>query len=266
MRQPVLFVSHGAPSLILDDTPARGFLAGLGPRLGRPRAILVVSAHWEARVATVSTAAHPGTIHDFGGFPDALYAMRHPAPGAPDVAAEVAAALAAAGLPAATADRGLDHGAWVPLKLIDPAAAIPVLQLSLVAGQGPAFHLALGRALAPLRDAGVLVMSSGAMTHDLHSFFRDRPGLDAPAPDWVSGFADWAAGRIAAGDVAALVDYRARGPHAARNHPTEDHLLPLHVALGAAGGDSGAALHLSHAYSVLRMDVHGWGLPEPAAA
>jgi 4,5-DOPA dioxygenase extradiol len=260
MRQPVLFVSHGAPTLVIDDTPARGFLATLGARIGRPRAILVISAHWETRVPTVSVSAAPETIHDFRGFPPALHAMRHPAPGAPEVAAEVVAARAGAGLAAETAERGLDHGAWVPLTLIDPGAAIAALQLSIVPDAGPAFHRRLGAALAPLRDRGVAIIASGAMTHDLGSFFRSRPGLNDPAPAWVTAFGDWAADRVAANDVEALVDYRARGPHAARNHPTEDHILPLHAALGAAAGEPGRRIHRSHAYAVLQMDVHAWGL------
>ena len=125
--------------------------------------------------------------------------------------------------------------------------------------------MALGRALAPLRDAGVLILASGAMTHDLASFFRGRPGLDDPAPDWVSAFGDWAADRVEAGDVAALVHYRRQGPHAARNHPTEDHILPLHVALGAAEGDVGRRIHRSHAYAVLQMDAYAFG-DAPAVA
>lgn len=266
MRQPVLFVSHGAPSLIIDNTPARDFLRDFGATLGRPRALLVVSAHWETATPTVSTATSPETIYDFRGFSPELYTLRHPAPGAPDVAEEVAAALADAGLPCARSDRGLDHGAWIPLKLMNPEADIPVLQLSIVHGGSPALHVALGAALAPLRDKGVLILASGSMTHDLKSFFTGRPGLDDPAPDWVSAFGDWTAERVEAGDVAALVDYRARGPHAARNHPTEDHILPLHVALGAAAGDAGRRIHRSHAYAYIQMDAFAFGETDEAAA
>lgn len=259
MRQPVLFVSHGAPSLILDNTPARAFLGGLGARLPRPAAILVISAHWEARSPTVSIAARPETIHDFRGFAPELHAMTHPAPGAPALAQAAAAALRDAGFAPRVEARGLDHGAWVPLKLIDPAAAIPAFQASLIAGADAATHFRLGAALAPLRDRGVLIVGSGAATHDLASFSTLRPGLDAAAPDWVSGFGDWIAARIDENDVAALLDYRARARHAARNHPTEDHILPLHAALGAAAGDAGRRLHRSHAYGVLQMDAYAFG-------
>jgi len=267
MRQPVLFVSHGAPSLIIDNTPARDFLRAFGARLERPRAILVISAHWETTTPTVSIAAHPETIYDFGGFARELYTMTHPAPGAPDVAEEVVEALAAAGAPCVRAERGLDHGAWIPLKLMNPAADIPVLQLSILHRGSPELHCAIGAALAPLRDKGVLILASGSMTHDLKSFFTGRPGLNDPAPDWVSAFGDWAAERVEAGDVAALIDYRRQGPHAARNHPTPDHILPLHVALGAADGDAGTRIHRSHAYAYIQMDAYAFGAaPELLAA
>ncbi len=259
MRQPVLFVSHGAPSLILDNAPARDFLAGLGAALPRPRAVLVVSAHWETMRPTVSTAEAPETIHDFRGFQPELYAMRHAAPGAKDVAAEAIDALTAAGIRSESAERGLDHGAWVPMKLIDPEARLPLLQLSIVSGQDAAFHFRLGAALAPLRDRGVLILASGSATHDLATFFRQRPALHDPAPEWVSDFGDWIADRLEANDVAALLDYRARAPHAARNHPTEDHILPLHVALGAGAGEAGRRIHRSHAFALLQMDAYAWG-------
>lgn len=259
MRQPVLFVSHGAPSLILDNTPARDFLRAYGASLGKPRAILVVSAHWETTIPTVSTDRHPETIYDFGGFAPELYTLRHPAPGAPEVAREVAEALAAAKIPCAAVERGLDHGAWIPLKLMNPEADIPVLQLSILRGGSPEQHFAIGAALAPLRDKGVLILASGSMTHDLKSFFTGRPGLDDPAPDWVTAFGDWAAEKVEAGDAAALLDYRAKGPYAVRNHPTEDHILPLHVALGAAAGDRGRRIHRSHAYAFIQMDAYAFG-------
>lgn len=265
MRQPVLFVSHGAPSLVIDNTPARDFLREFGASLGRPRAILAVSAHWETGIPTVSTAQRPETIHDFRGFAPELHTMRHPAPGAPDVAEEVAEALSAAGIAVARADRGLDHGAWIPLTLMNPAADIPVLQLSIIHGGTPEEHLAMGAALARLRDKGVLILASGSMTHDLKSFFLGRPGLNDPAPGWVTEFGDWAAAQVEAGDVDALLDYRAQGPHAARNHPTEDHFLPLHVAMGAAAGDRGRRIHRSHAYAILQMDAFAFGDLKPAA-
>lgn len=254
---PALFVSHGSPMLILEDWPARDFLAGLGARLPRPRAILAVSAHWETAVPAVSVAERPETIHDFFGFPDALFAQRYPAPGAPEAALHAKTLLEAGGFAVETEARGLDHGAWVPLKLGWPDADIPVAQLSIQPQAGPAHHLAVGRTLAPLRAEGVLILATGALTHNLAQWRRHRG--EAEAPEWVAAFADWMAERIGAGDADALVDYRARAPYASENHPTEEHLLPLFVALGAgsgAGGGAGEAWHRSYADGVLAMDAY----------
>jgi 4,5-DOPA dioxygenase extradiol len=258
-RFPSLFVSHGAPTLALERRGAADFLRGYGETLGRPEAILVVSAHWETDTPTVGVSPAPGTIHDFRGFPQALYQIRYPAPGAPLVAEEAARLIEAASGLAVRRDpnRGLDHGAWVPLSLMYPAADIPVAQLSILGRGGPAAHLALGEAIRPLRDAGVLVLASGSATHNLYEF-RGQDH-DAPAPDWVSGFADWLARAIQEGRGADLVNYRKLAPFAERNHPTEEHLLPLHVALGAASpGAVGERVHSSHAHGVLAMDVHAF--------
>jgi 4,5-DOPA dioxygenase extradiol len=256
---PSLFLSHGSPMLPLTEAPARHFLEGLAARLEQPRAILVASAHWETARPAVNAVAVNETIHDFRGFPRPLYALRYPAPGSPELAARVAALLGAAGLPAdVDPARGLDHGAWVPLLLMYPEAEIPVLQLSLQPDLGPAHHLRLGQALAPLREEGVLVIGSGSFTHDL-SEFRGR-ALEDPAPGWVTEFADWMDLAIIEGRTADLLDYRARAPFAVKNHPTDEHLLPLFVALGA-GGDAPRPqhLHASATHGVLRMDAYGFG-------
>ena len=188
---PSLFLSHGSPMLALQDSPARRFLQGLGKSLERPQAIVVVSAHWETRGdAAVSLAAQPETIHDFGGFPRALFEIEYPAPGAPWAAERVAALLEANGHAIGrSANRGLDHGAWVPLSLMYPEADIPVTQLSIVQDAGPAEHERIGRALATLRGEGVLVVASGALTHNLHELGRE--GIDAPVPHWVGEFGAW---------------------------------------------------------------------------
>lgn len=255
---PSLFVSHGAPTLVLDAVPAREFLAALPELLpAPPRAILAVSAHWETPVATASTAAAPATIHDFSGFPRALYALRYPAPGAPELAARAAALLAEAGIAAATDPaRGLDHGAWVPLMLAWPDAETPVAQLSVQPERGAAHAYAVGRALAPLRAEGVLVLGSGSFTHDLSEFRSQRLAIDSPEPDWVSGFADWMDAAIVTGRTDDLLDYRRRAPEAAHNHPTEEHLLPLYVALGAGG--AAQRVHRSTTFGVLRMDAYAF--------
>lgn len=256
---PTIFVSHGSPMLALQDSPARRFLMGLGASLPRPKAIVMVSAHWETGGGpAVSLAAQPETIHDFGGFPQALFDIRYQAPGAPDVAEHAATLFEAAGIPVGrSAQRGLDHGAWVPLSLMYPDADLPVLQISLVRGASPAAHVQLGRALARLRHEGVLVIGSGSLTHNLHEF-RGQP-VDAPAPGWVSEFGHWMRERLEANDQAALMDYRKLAPSAGRNHPSEEHLLPLFVAMGAAGDQAKARLlHASIEHGVLAMDAYSF--------
>lgn len=256
---PALFISHGSPMLSLLPSPARDALAALPAILPKPpRAILVASAHWERPGAAFTGSAHPPTIHDFRGFPQALYDLRYPVPGAPELAARAVELLAASGL-AATVDpvRGLDHGAWVPLLIAWPLADVPVLQVSLQAGAGPAYHVDLGRALAPLRAEGVLIVGSGSWTHDLGRF-RGQPIESAASAD-VDAFGDWMADAALRGDVAALVDYRANAPHAVENHPTEEHLLPLFVAVGAAAAGPRRQLHRSTQYGVLRMDAYAFG-------
>jgi 4,5-DOPA dioxygenase extradiol len=256
---PTLFLSHGSPMLALQDSPARRFLQGLGKSLERPSAIVVVSAHWETKGGpAVSLAQQPETIHDFGGFPRALFEMQYPAPGAPEAALRAAALLEAHGIPAGrSVQRGLDHGAWVPLKLMYPDADIPVTQLSVIHGANPAEHERLGRALAELRNEGVLVVGSGSLTHNLYEF-RGQD-INAPVPHWVSDFETWVKERLESSDRASLLGYRREAPFAAQNHPTEEHLLPLFVAMGAAGPDARATqLHTSFEHGVLAMDAYAF--------
>jgi 4,5-DOPA dioxygenase extradiol len=261
MRLPTLFISHGAPSLVIEPSPARDFLAGYGRTLGKPRAIVIASAHFNANRPAVVTDQHPGMIYDFGGFDPALYQMVYPAPGDPAVAQRVADLLQTAGLtPALVAERGYDHGVWVPLTLLYPDADVPVVQVSVQPALGAAHHVALGRALAALADDGILVIGSGSLTHNLHAFFRGGHAPDAPAPDWVTDFEDWVHDKATAGAVDDLVHYRERAPHARENHPSEEHFLPLHVALGAGGeGAKGRRIHSSHRNGVLSMDTYVFG-------
>jgi 4,5-DOPA dioxygenase extradiol len=250
---PAVFVSHGAPLLAIEDGAAHRFLRGFGETLGRPRAILVASAHWTTQAPAVCAVAQPETIHDFGGFPRALYQLTYPAPGDPALAQRVTQLLAGANIECATDGRwGLDHGAWVPLMLMYPSADIPVLQLAIQPHRGTRHHLELGRALAPLRDEGVLILGSGGITHNLGA-------LSAPAAApvaWAVAFSDWMHETITAGDDDALVDYRNRAPQAAQNHPTEEHLLPLLVAAGAGG--RGRRVHTSTTYGSLMMDAYSF--------
>ncbi len=260
--QPSVFLSHGSPMLPLLKTRTGDFLAGFGDWIqrhhGRPSAILVASAHWETPEPVVSAPAVNGTIHDFYGFPPALYALRYNPPGAPALADRVTDLLCAAGLPCAVdGERGLDHGAWCPLLMAWPAADIPVAQISLQSHLGPAHHRQVGEALRPLRQDGVLILGSGSFTHDLGRF-RGQP-IDQPeAPD-VAAFGAWMDQAITEGRRCDLLTYRNRAPYAEQEHPTEEHLLPLFVALGAAGPDARAErLHRSVNYGVLRMDAYAF--------
>lgn len=262
--QPSLFVSHGAPTLVTDQVPTRSFLLGLGSALPRPRAILCVSAHWDTTAARLGSSQRPHTMHDFYGFPEELYAMSYPAPGDPALAERAARLLAAAQIPAELDDqRGLDHGAWVPLGLMYPQADIPVVQLSIQSHLSPRRHLELGRALAPLRAEGVLVMASGNATHNLREVFS-HDIVEPPVP-YAKAFADWLTARVESGapaDTAALLDYQAQGPFDFKNHPTPDHFLPLLVALGAGlepeGSAEGRLLHDGYTYGVLSMAAYAW--------
>ena len=255
---PSLFVSHGSPMMALTDSPARDFLRGLGRELGTPSAILVASAHWETEVPTLNSVARNETIHDFYGFPPDLFAMRYEPPGAPALAKKAAGLLADAGLPVEIDPRrGLDHGAWVPLTLMYPAADIPVFQVGIQPHRDPAHHLRLGRALAPLREDNVLIIGSGSFTHNLQLLRRDS--VDGSQPPDVIAFADWFDAAIAEDRIDDLINYRTRAPYGVRQHPTDEHLLPLYVALGAAGDKPlPERLHSSAMYSSLRMDTYAF--------
>jgi 4,5-DOPA dioxygenase extradiol len=256
---PTLFVSHGSPMLAIQDSPARRFLQDLGKDLPRPKAIVIVSAHWESQGGpAVSLANELETIHDFGGFPAALFEIQYPASGSPETAQQVAQMLEDAGYPVKRSQqRGLDHGAWVPMMLMYPQADIPVFQVSVLRGASAAEHERLGRALEALRHQGVLVMGSGSLTHNLYEF-RGQD-IDSPVPAWVSDFGDWMKDALHEGRHDALLEYRSRAPHAARNHPTEEHLMPLFVAMGASGGHAKARqLHSSYEYGILAMDVYAF--------
>jgi len=233
--QPTLFVPHGAPTFALHPGAAGAALEGVARRLARPRAVVVVSAHWTTTAPTVGVASRLETIHDYRGFPDELYSIAYPATGCPEAAAQVLDHLAAAGFASpADATRGLDHGAWIPLRLMFPDADVPVIPLSIQAHFGPAHHLAVGRALGALTTQGFLLIASGSLTHNLRDF-QLAPRLGDQVPAYVREFADWFWQRLVTGDLTALLDYRHQAPAAARAHPTDEHLLPLYVALGAAG-------------------------------
>ena len=231
-RMPVLFVGHGSPMNAVEDNRwSRGF-AALAGELPRPRAILAVSAHWYVAGTFATANERPETIHDFGGFPAALYRVEYPAPG--DVAlARRAVELAGAQRASLSAEWGLDHGTWSVLVHLRPAADVPVVQLSVDGRLPAAEHLAIGRALAPLRDEGVLVMGSGNAVHNLRHAFSAWGRGDAETPEWARAFDEEVARALSRHDDDALV--RALASDAGRiAHPTPDHYLPLLYAAGAS--------------------------------
>lgn len=252
---PTVFVSHGAPTLAIEQNDTTEFLKRWGEELGKPRAILCVSAHWETRVPAVSAAEHPETIHDFGGFPEELYRMHYTAPGAPELAKRVTELLEEAEIEIQVSPgRGLDHGAWVPLKLMYPEADVPVTQLSVQPRAGTAPHFRMGQAIAPLRREEVLILATGSATHNLSIIGRES--------ERIAQFDNWLYEKITGGSYTELLDYRRLAPHAQLAHPTEEHLLPLFVAAGAGAGGAeaeklkGACLHRSWTYGSLSMAAY----------
>ncbi|MBY8971920.1 dioxygenase [Pseudomonas sp. P867] len=253
---PSLFISHGSPMLALQPGASGPALQALAAALPRPKAIVVVSAHWESHELLVSGSAAPETWHDFGGFPRELFAVQYPAPGDPQLANEIVELLQADGLTARLDNqRPFDHGTWVPLSLMYPAADIPVVQVSLPSRMGPAFQTRVGHALCSLRDQGVLLIGSGSITHNLGELdWRAGPETITP---WALAFRDWVVEKLAAGDETALHDYRLLAPHAVRSHPSDEHLLPLYFARGA-GGDFSVA-HQGFTLGALGMDIYRFG-------
>ena len=256
---PALFVSHGAPTLALDPGLTGAMWRELAASLVKPDAVLVVSAHWETSSPQVSAALRPATMHDFGGFPDALYQIQYPAPGAPELASRVGEMLGESGLVVTHhPSRGLDHGAWVPLRIMYPDADVPCTQLSLQTRMGTRYAFAVGQALSNLRKENVLILASGGIVHNLGDL--DWRGGAGKSMAWASHFNDWMAEKIAAQDLESLLDYRRLAPLATRSHPTEEHLMPLYVALGAGYGNADAMkpqrIPLGFTYGSLGMDAY----------
>ncbi len=256
MPLPALFLSHGAPTLALEDTAVTRAWGEMG-RQYAPRAIVAVSAHWDTPGPEVTTAARLPTIHDFYGFPRPLYDIRYEPPGDPVLAERITTLLARGGFATiGDAKRGIDHGGWVPLRFMYPAADVPVIQLSIQSGRDAAHHVALGRALAPLRQEGVLVLASGGIVHNLRELdWQDHGRKVMP---WARAFNDWIAANVASADEEALVDWLARAPEPRRAHPTTDHFMPFFVALGA-GGFPGQRLDFGFDLGSLGMDGYAFG-------
>ena len=248
---PPIFISHGSPMLLLEPGRAGLVRRALALSLPRPRAILAVSAHWTTLAPAVSADPQPETIRDFYGFPQPLYELDYPAPGAPDLAAEVAGLV-----PCIQIDRrrGLDHGAWSPLRAMYPAADIPVIQLAVMPQADAETHYRLGQMLQPLTRRGVLVLASGGLTHNLRDIVGDA--ADGDALPYAREFRDWFADALDRRDLPALLDWPRQAPHAARAHPSAEHLLPLYVALGAAGEDATAQnVYRDYQLAALALDA-----------
>ncbi|MEE5068288.1 class III extradiol ring-cleavage dioxygenase [Pseudomonas alliivorans] len=253
---PSLFISHGSPMLALEPGESGPALARLAAEMPRPRAIVMVSAHWESHELIVNGNPQPETWHDFGGFAAELFAVQYPAPGLPDLTRKVVELLAASGLPARVDSRHpFDHGVWVPLSLMYPEADIPVVQISLPSRQGPELQTRIGQALAGLRADGVLIIGSGSITHNLGelSWNGDSPRVEP----WAQAFRDWMIDRLSSNDESALHHYRSLAPHAVRAHPSDEHLLPLYFARGAGGVFSVA--HQGFTMGALGMDIYRFG-------
>jgi len=265
--QPIspIFISHGSPMTALEPREAGAFMQRLGPAIdaafGRPKAVLAVSAHTLARAPVLLAAPRHEAVYDFGGFDAKLYTLRYDAPGAPALAAQVEALLGQAGIGVHRAEQGgLDHGIWTPLRYMWPDASVPVLPLAFVSSWSPRQLFDFGAALAPLAAQGVLIMGSGSITHNLQRVLagglRD---VDRAATAESTAFRDWFSQRVAAADWDALRDYRRQAPHAVLMHPTDEHLLPLYVAAGAAGPVRGLRLHASLTFGDLGMDAYAFG-------
>ena len=259
MKAPVLFISHGAPTFAIEPGALGPELEKLGKRIAEIRAVLVISPHWQTRNVKVMAAPEPETMHDFGGFAPELYQLRYPASGEPEIAVRAALLLQRAGFEVSLDDtRGLDHGAWVPLKHMFPDASTPVFQVSMPHDLDASGALHLGRSLAPLRDSGVLIVGSGSLTHNLY----EVAARTSTSARYAEEFAQWVRDAVIRKDAqSALLSYRRQAPHAERAHPTEEHFLPLLVALGAASDvDDVIAIDGGMTYGVLSMDSFAWGV------
>lgn len=257
-KAPVFFISHGAPTFALEPGLLGPQLSALGQQLPGVKAVLVVSPHWQTRDVKVMTTIAPEAVHDFGGFPPALYDLQYPAAGHPQYAAEAGRLLTQAGWTVGFDERrGLDHGAWVPLRHLLPSAGVPVFQVSMPHALDATSALQLGRALAPLRESGVMIVGSGSMTHNLYEYRQSG----AEEEDYALEFTHWIRQAVTGHDLERLVGYRQLAPHAQRAHPTEEHFLPLLVALGARSDvDAMQVIAGGITNGVLSMESYVWGM------
>ncbi len=258
-QKSALFVPHGSPMFALYPGAVGPALAAAIQGLATPRAIVVISPHWETDIPTVGFASQLETIHDFGGFDPRLFEIQYPATGCPEAAHQVVEVLEDAGFPVSVdQERGLDHGAWVPLRQMYPDADVPVVPVSLQSHLGVGGAYQLGQALAPLRAQGFLIIGSGNITHNLGDY-RLASSQQGASFDYLRAFPDWMKQQLQNHDLNALLDYRRRAPDAARAHPSDEHLQPLYVALGAAGPEAEVEqLHNGISDYVLAMDAYAF--------
>lgn len=258
-QKSALFVPHGSPMFALHPGAVGPALAAAVQGLTTPRALVVISPHWETDIPTVGFASQLDTLHDFGGFDPRLFEIQYPATGCPEAAQQVVEVLQHAGFQVAVdRERGLDHGAWVPLRYMFPDADVPIVPLSIQHHSGPAHAYRVGQALAPLTARGFLVVSSGNVTHNLRDWQLSLRLNDA-TPDYVYAFADWIHDRLTARDIDRLLDYRRTQDAGRRAHPRDEHLLPLFTAVGAAGNDARAeAFYRGVSDTVIAMDGYAF--------
>lgn len=253
-KNSTLFISHGAPDILTRQTPAHDFLKNLAQNFEKPSAIIVFSAHYENDDLEVTGNFNLATIHDFGGFEAELYKIKYEAQGAPDLALEIAQTFSSLGINAKiNPKRGLDHGAWIPLKLIYPSADIPIIQISIQSNQDSLYHYKIGRIISYFKDRNILIIGSGSITHNLAMAFNNK---DKPTPIWVEEFSEIIFRKLQNQDVRALLNWHEL-PYSQENHPSFEHFIPLLIALGAASENFTAhRLHHSFDYSVLAMDCY----------
>lgn len=259
---PAIFVAHGSPMLAVEQNDYTEFLAELGRTLPKPKAILLFSAHWEAEPQLVSIATEPDTIYDFGGFPPELYQIKYTAPGDPVLARQAAELIAATGVPTMLhPNRGFDHGAWVPMRHLYPAADIPVVTLSVNQHLDPADWFKIGQAVAPLREEGVLIIGSGVTSHNFRALDWNR--MDDPTPmEWALEFENWLDEKLVADDRESLFAYATKAPHGTIAVPPrgKEHFAPLFYAFGAGEGKNAKRLHLSWRAGSLSHSVYQFGV------
>ncbi len=259
MTTPALFISHGSPKLPVKNSPAHRFLSDYAAELPRPSSILIVSAQWKTAEPCVATAPQPGIVYDNSDFDRGLFDIHYPATGNPELSREIADLLAERDLPCHTDPvHGWDSGVWAPLHLLFPGGDIPVSQLSIQPQKDPEHHYRVGQALAGLRERNVMIIASGAMTHNVREYYTIRIGN--PTPRWASSFADWMCEKLEQGCRDDLIEYRRLAPNALANHPENDHLLPLYVALGASS-ENEPIRRVHNSYDrVIAMDVYRFGV------